>query len=646
MKKTNLLNVLTSVVLLFVMVFGLTNCKSKVCQIKHTRSEYQQHDNLYHWYECTVCGEILSEKEEHKWYEIGDGIPGMICGDCGAFSEAVDGVLYSVKNGVANVVAIEPSVRQVRISESYDGVPVVGVFKLTWKSTSWLFTPRVLESVVIPDSVKIIGEAVFKGCSSLKNINIPNSVTTIDDSAFEGCSSLKNINIPNSVTTIGNFVFSGCSSLKSINIPNSVTTIGNFVFSGCSSLKSINIPNSVTTIGNFAFKGCSNLNSVEMSNSVAIIKDSTFVDCSSLKSIEIPNSVTKIEKSAFKECSNLSSVEMSNNVTTIGESAFEGCKSLTNIELSNSVMKIGTKAFFNCDNLQFKEYENAKYLGSNDHEYYAFVEVVDKSKERYTIHESTQIIAGAAFDGCNLLTRLKIPNCVKAIGNSAFSGCSSLESIEIPSSVISIGYLAFKDCGSLTNIEIPSSVISIGYGAFWGCDNLEFKQYGNAKYLGNNDNEYFALIEYTSYICSFYEINENTEIIADGAFSPCSSFSELRIPNSVKFIGIGAFSECFNLTNVRIGNGVIEIGDSAFAHCWQLVKLEIPNSVSKIGSSVVSWCRNLKVYYNGVESDWKKITIKDNSILLSSDRYYYSETQPSDTQNKYWHFVDGEIVEW
>ena len=44
-----------------------------------------------------------------------------------------------------------------------------------------------LSSLVIPDSVIIIGFGAFEGCSSLRDLVIPNSVNDIEDRAFEGC---------------------------------------------------------------------------------------------------------------------------------------------------------------------------------------------------------------------------------------------------------------------------------------------------------------------------------------------------------------------------------------------------------------------------------------------------------------------------
>ncbi|MBO7497160.1 MAG: leucine-rich repeat domain-containing protein, partial [Salinivirgaceae bacterium] len=138
----------------------------------------------------------------------------------------------------------------------------------------------------IPNSVTIIGDYAFRGCSSLASVIIPNSVTKIIDGSFSGCSSLTSITIPNSVTSIGNYsTFAGCSSLTSITIPNSVTSIGGSAFYNCSSLASVTIPNSVTSIGDYAFYGCSGLTSITIPNLVTSIGIYAFYGCTGLTAI-------------------------------------------------------------------------------------------------------------------------------------------------------------------------------------------------------------------------------------------------------------------------------------------------------------------------------------------------------------------------
>ena len=77
-----------------------------------------------------------------------------------------------------------------------------------------------------------------------------------------------------------------------------------------------------------------------------------------------------------------------------------------------------------------------------------------------------------AFDSCNSLTSVAIPDSVTSIGDGAFSGCESLTSVTIPDSVTSIGGRTFEYCSSLTSVTIGDSVTSIGSGAFYWCTSL------------------------------------------------------------------------------------------------------------------------------------------------------------------------------
>ena len=225
-----------------------------------------------------------------------------------------------------------------------------------------------LTSVVIPNSVTIIGNQAFIGCG-LPSITIPNSVTYIGYNAFDGVrhveyhgsatgapwraysmngvtdgdfvfSNSNNdtliaylgtgsaVTIPSSVTTISNRVFCNCSGLNSVIIPNSVTSIGEYAFQNCRGLTSITIPSSVTSIGMEAFSFCSGLTSVTISEGVTSIGDFVFSGCSGLTSVTIPSSVTSICENAFSGCSGLTSVTIPSSVTSIGYWAFDGCSSL------------------------------------------------------------------------------------------------------------------------------------------------------------------------------------------------------------------------------------------------------------------------------------------------------------------------------
>ena len=80
-------------------------------------------------------------------------------------------------------------------------------------------------------------------------------------------------------------------------------------------------------------------------------------------------------------------------------------------------------------------------------------------------------ISSRAFDSCNRLKSVTIPEGVTSIGDYAFEYSTNLKSVTIPDSVIYIGRGAFYDT-SLKNITIPNGVAEIAYGTFRLCTNL------------------------------------------------------------------------------------------------------------------------------------------------------------------------------
>ena len=199
-------------------------------------------------------------------------------------------------------------------------------------------------SVVIPNSVKNIGNYAFYGCSNLTSIIIPDSVTSIGDSAFAACESLTSVTIGNGVTTIGASAFVVCESLTNIRVGknnqyyksidgNLYTQDGKTLIQYAIGKKNTSfvVPASVTSIGNNAFHGCSSLTSVTIPDSVTSIGDHAFHGCSSLTSITIPDSVTTIGYMAFRYCDSLTSVVIPSSVEFIGDYVFHGCYNLTDV---------------------------------------------------------------------------------------------------------------------------------------------------------------------------------------------------------------------------------------------------------------------------------------------------------------------------
>ena len=520
----------------------------------HDWEETYSYDNSCHWYDCETCDEVKG-KAEHTVESSGE------CSVCKELVGATEGVLYEVVDGKARVLGYEGTATRVRIAESYDGASVTEVLQEAFIGCDSL------TEIVIPDSVTSIGECAFCWCYSLTEIVIPDSVTSIGNSAFYNCINLTSVAIGKGVTSIGKYAFAYCDGLTSVVMGNGVTSIGYGAFIGCDSLTEIVIPDSVTSIGGSAFSWCGSLTEITVSENNREYKSidgnlytkdgETLIQYAIGKtatSFTIPDGVTSIGGHAFESCGNLTSVVIGDSVMSIKDLAFMYCSSLTSVVIGDGITSIRSNAFSNCSSLtEITVSENNREYKSIDGNLYT---KDGKTLVRYAIGKTA--------------TSFTIPDGVESIGEEAFRGCSSLTSVEISDSVTSIEWMAFSGCGSLT-----------------------FNEYGNAKYLGNENNPYLALIEEKNRNYSSYTIYEDTKVIADDAFRNCSSLTEIVIPDSVTNIGERVFADCGSLTSVVIGNSVKSIGYGAFYGCESLMSVTIGDSVTSIGDYAFSNCSSL-----------------------------------------------------
>lgn len=160
------------------------------------------------------------------------------------------------------------------------------------------FNHCALKEIIIPSSVSMIGDYAFQ-------YNSPNKITVSNDNEFyksvnncliqiDGniliCGSNNSL-IPNTILIIEDYAFSGCSELVSISIPDSVKEIGCSAFEFCKNLQtviisalslldkigdnafaytaitSMKIPLKTAYIGSGAFSGCKKLTNVYFANS-------------------------------------------------------------------------------------------------------------------------------------------------------------------------------------------------------------------------------------------------------------------------------------------------------------------------------------------------------------------------------------------
>lgn len=206
-----------------------------------------------------------------------------------------------------------------------------------------------------------------------------------------------------------------------------------------------------------------------------------------LVSIEIQPGVTSIGESAFEYCSNLSSIIIPDSVTNIDDNAFRECWSLLNITFNgtmaqwNNIRKASnwfagnSTAYIQCTDGQvriegtvdaiFRDGAKATWSNLQQNEYGAAYHFNNNAI-------SNSRVSTLAFDACEHLIRINIPDSVVNIDSDAFVHCHNLKTVVIGNGVTSIGYGAFYACDSLTSMIIGSSVTHINDCAFEGCRNL------------------------------------------------------------------------------------------------------------------------------------------------------------------------------
>ncbi len=193
---------------------------------------------------------------------------------------------------------------------------------------------------------------------------------------------------------------------------------------------------------------------------------------------------------------------------------------------------------------------------------------------------------------------------------------------------------AFEKCTNLEKISIPDTITSISYKIFTNCTKLKYNEYDNARYLGNKNNPCVVLMKAKDTSITSCEINNNTKVIGDYAFSFCTGLTSITIPNSVTSIGEYAFSGCRGLESVTIPDSVISIGEYAFSRCRGLESVTIPDSVISIGEYAFYDCAGLKsiTIPNNVTSigeyafsgcrGLESITISDSVTSIGSHAFY------------------------
>ena len=423
-----------------------------------------------------------------------------------------------------------------------------------------------IKSVIIPKSIKKIGDYAFDGCTQLMSVEMDSTrydgapiVNTIGKNAFSNCTSLPEIRIPNSVSMIGQGAFDNCSSLKTIKF-HSNTAFEGLPFNGCEKLENFSIEDNGAGkyyTDNFAiYENDTNYSPISLFRYAIGNQSPTYT---------VDERTYTIKSYAFYGAKYLEKIYL-NNAATLEESAFEGCSKLTKIKLP------GTR-------------------------------------------EEGMDIPQRAFKDCASLGSVIIPTTVKRIGKDAFAGCNSLEKVYYEGNVAEWNALTTNIADGndyLTNATIYyySEELPQINGDWWHYINGEVTEYGDLDVkitlkLNNDGRSYYVYrgevligeetdakisdvnpadgypitrIGESAFIdteITSVTFGANITSIGRQAFAGCSKLTSVNIKDNVKEISRMAFYNCTGLTTVNIGSGVNSIGERAFEDCPNLTHIEV-----------------------------------------------------------------------
>ena len=308
-------------------------------------------------------------------------------------------------------------------------------------------------------SIKQVGAAVFAGCSRLTSINFGN-LESLSDGMFEGCNALTSVIIPSTIKSLGEEVFKDCVNLANVKLDEGsidesgkrvgITSIPAGAFSG-TAITSFNLPVSVASIGDGAFRG-TGISEFDLKNTTSIGK-LAFADTalSSIESTGEKFAVTFIDSGAFINCKELATAHFP-YAKYVGNNAFDGCEALSDIVL-DAVDYLGREAFKDCTSIGAVTLNNLTTLGARAFKGASGVTAVTLPK--------IQEIGAEAFSG-TAITTIQLPATLAKLEDKAFYGADSLTAINVDSKnptykSMDGGVLySFNDNGLYTLVSYPA----------------------------------------------------------------------------------------------------------------------------------------------------------------------------------------------
>ncbi len=190
------------------------------------------------------------------------------------------------------------------------------------------FEKEKLVSIVLPNSLTVIGKYCFMNCNKLAQVQYGNGLQTIMQSAFYGCSALDEVVLPDSVSTVEMYAFEDTGYLDNRNNWDDILVPNEGYRMQC-----ILYLDKILLTASFA-----NIPSITVKDGTELIASEAISSLDRLETLVLPDGVKILNREAINFCDNLKEIYLGSGIERIDEYAINTLASLTDIYYN------GTKA--------------------------------------------------------------------------------------------------------------------------------------------------------------------------------------------------------------------------------------------------------------------------------------------------------------
>ncbi len=487
--------------------------------------------------------------------------------------------------------------------------------------------------IVIPESVRYIGDRVFSGMNAISSVKLPEGLKSLGSRAFIDCRQLTSIDLPKGLKSIGYQCFAQCHELKHITIPEKPENVEINAFTGTKWLNEYQ--GDFVIMGDILLKYIGSGGDIVVPDGIRVICDSALNNKEHVTSIIIPEGVEEIGgalcfgkkvervvipstlKKWYGRAFVLSVIEhlqinfsvkksiyevMQDKEDTISECTIKRIYA-PNIPIS-AMGALKREAAVSFAEMWMEGYEFPKkyaeeykqYIRNQRLKLYGFVAKSDKFAEYLC---SEKVIPLGHIDRVLELVdeNLAVKAMLLEYRNNNFS-VNDMEKQMIrdmnkdPYSITEMkmiwGYKVLPDDTlMITSYKGDGGAVDIPYAIGKRRVTAIGKKVFDERTARND-----AIRIGRSKVSSI-TIPDTITTISDDAFYHAAGIEKIRIPDSVTYLGKSAFFGCKKLKSVTISGSIKTIESCCFNLCPELLKVVVEEGVEALELMVFAGCNSL-----------------------------------------------------